>query len=159
MKRSKFGICREIMRLGKGCYQNLGNITKYQFLVSPAEYTVYLRTLKNIDIMKLARGMQCILHLRNDAKNSFKSEGNQNVLECLPQYLRCHRRHFYRRHLRWRQCRPRRQQRRFGRRLGTTPSNEGYTHVTQSQKFILRRFRSRCFGSFVCRRQYPASAQ
>ena len=147
----------EIIRFAKANYQNLGNIAKYQLLLSPAECEIFLRALKNIEITKLARAMQSVLHLRNDAKNRFKPEGNQNVLECLQQYLRCHRRHFYRRHLRWRQCRPRRQQRRFGRRLGTTPSNEGYTHVTQSQKFILRRFCSRCFGSLVCWRQYPAS--
>ena len=117
----------EIIRFAKANYQNLGNIAKYQLLLSPAECEIFLRALKNIEITKLARAMQSVLHLRNDAKNSFKSEGNQNVLECLQQYLRCHRRHFYRRHLRWRQCRPRRQQRRFGRRLSTTLSKEGYT--------------------------------
>lgn len=63
-----------------------------------------VKYLKNKENGNLARVMQSILHLRNDAKNSFNPKGNQNVLECLQQHLRRRSRHFLRRHFRWRQC-------------------------------------------------------
>tara|TARA_R110001592_G_scaffold352627_1_gene650667 strand:- start:1078 stop:1410 length:333 start_codon:yes stop_codon:yes gene_type:complete len=88
--------------------------------------------------------MQTIETSSQRCGNSFKPKGNQNVLECLQQHLRRRSRDLLCRYICGRQCRPRIQQRRFGRGLSSIQSRKA-----QSMSLNLQNSFSAAFAAAV----------